>query len=103
MGTVIDVSAELVKKLSDEGRIIEAGWVAMRWFLSSQLPEDRKFTETELEYMRDIYFAGSQHMWSCLNNMWDDAEAPTERDKRRIDNISEEMNRWYAAVEERRT
>jgi hypothetical protein len=77
---------QLTKRLADEGRIIEAGWVAMR---IAVIPHDAP--PAQLDGMRIAYMAGAQHVFSSIMGMMDAGTEPTEADMRRMDLIHKEL------------
>jgi hypothetical protein len=44
------------KKLSDQGKLVEAGWLGFRWFV---LPPDA--SQLQVEEMRKAFFGGAAH------------------------------------------
>jgi hypothetical protein len=76
----------LTRKLADEGRLIEAGWVAMR---IAVLPHDAP--PAQLESMRTAYMAGAQHLFGSIMSVLDANDEPTEADMRRMDLINAEL------------
>jgi len=83
---VIDaVTAYLV----DEGRVIEAGWIALR---VQSIPDDA--SPVQLDEMRNAFFAGAQHLFASINSVLEEGEEPTPADLRRMDNIANELDRF---------
>jgi hypothetical protein len=76
----------MTKKLADEGKLIEAGWVGLR--IAADLinaPPD------QLSEMRKAYMAGAQHLYSSMMTLLDEGEEPTEADMRRMALIDAEL------------
>lgn len=76
----------LMKKLTDEGKLIEAGWMAMR--ISTLPPETPDY---QVDDMRAAFFAGAQHLFASIMGVLDDGQEPTKADLRRMDLIANEL------------
>jgi hypothetical protein len=74
------------KLLVDEGKLIEAGWVAFRGYV---VPPDA--SEVQINEMRLAYFAGAQHLFASINSIMEEGEEPTDADLRRMTLISDEL------------
>lgn len=79
----------IVRKLTDTGKIIEAGFVGFR-FIS--IPEDAP--QIQLDEMRNAFFAGAQHLFGSIMQMLEPGAEPTENDLRRMTLISEELDEF---------
>jgi len=79
----------LTKQLSDEGKLIEAGWVAMRMNL---IPLNAP--ANQLQDLRFAYMAGAQHLFSSIMSILDPGEEPTDDDLRRMDLIDKELREF---------
>jgi hypothetical protein len=66
---------ELTRRLIDDGRIIEAGWMSFRIMC---LPDDAP--EIQVAEMRNAFFAGAQHLFGSITSMLDADADPTEAD-----------------------
>ena len=77
---------QLTKRLADEGKLIEAGWVAMRLHV---IPLDAP--ADQLQEMRLAYMAGAQHLFSSIMDALDLDQEPTDADMRRMDLIDKEL------------
>lgn len=87
---VVEKAVEKVtRKLTDEGRIIEAGWQGLRLLT---IPDDAP--AMQLEEMRNAFFAGAQHLFASILTMLDADSEPTENDARRMDQIDAELKRF---------
>jgi hypothetical protein len=82
---------ELTKRLTDEGKIIEAGWVSLKLMA---LPDNAP--QAQLDDMRDVFFAGAQHLFGSLVSLMDQGEEPTDADMRRMDLIDLELKTFIA-------
>lgn len=76
----------LVKKFSDEGKVIEAGFVAMR---ATIIPANA--SEGQVSDMRMAYMGGAQHLFASIMAMLDPDSDPTENDLRRMSLIAAEL------------
>ena len=90
-GMVRDVATEVTKRLTDEGKLVEAGWVIFRKLV---LPKDAP--EDQIREMRIAFFAGAQHVFSSIMNVLDPGEEPTEKDMKRMDHLHNELQRFAA-------
>lgn len=87
--TVKHLADELARKLTDEGKLIEAGFVG---FCSMAMrPETAR---DDREEVRAIFFAGAQHVFASIMSMLDPGEEATENDLRRMALIHEELERF---------
>jgi hypothetical protein len=78
----------LLKKLADEGRIIEGGFQAMR---IAVIPPNAP--QAQVDEMRLAYMAGAQHLFSSILGILDPSGGePTERDMVRMTLISNELD-----------
>ena len=77
---------QLSRELADKGKLIEAGWVAMR---IAVIPHDAP--PVQLDGMRLAYMAGAQHLFSSIMGIMDADAEPTEADMRRMDLINAEL------------
>lgn len=84
----------LTKQFVDEGRLIEAGWQAMRVLV---IPASA--SSIQLSEMRKAYFSGAQHLFASLMGVvGDDGGAPTADELRRVDLISDELDKFVAEL-----
>lgn len=73
-------------KLTDEGKLIEAGWVGLRISIFPDgAPKD------QLEEMRKAFFAGAQHLFASIMTILDEDREPTAADLKRMSLISDEL------------
>lgn len=78
-------------ELADSGKLIEAGWVAMR--LACNLvdaPTD------QLREMRTAFFGGAQHLFGSIMTVLEPGEEPTDKDLQRMDLIDKELKAFIA-------
>lgn len=89
MGIQDVIAAELTKKLTDEGKLIEAGFVAFR-----QLMINPEADAMQVDEMRLAFMAGAEHVFHSMISVLDEGEEPTEQDLQRMDNIHTELMAW---------
>lgn len=77
---------KLSRQLTDDGKLIEAGWVGLRL---AAIPDDAP--KTQLEEMRKAFFAGAQHLYSSIMTIMDEDREPTADDLRRMEFIDAEL------------
>ena len=83
---------QLSKRLVDEGKLLEAGWVSLRL---AAIPLDA--SPTQLEEMRNAFFAGAQHLFGTLMTVLDPGAEPTDADMRHMSMIDGELKEFIAA------
>lgn len=89
-----DFLVRLQRQLTDEGKLIEAGWIGFRLVVVA-----KDAGPTQLAEMKLAFFAGCQHLFAAImSNMEDDAE-PTETDMRRMSMIHEELEGFRKTFE----
>ncbi len=84
---------ELTRKLTDDGLLIEAGWVSLRkvW-LSEDTPAH------QVSDLRKAYMAGAQHTWGSILTMLDPGDDPTTADLSRMEKIQAELDAFGAEL-----
>ena len=88
-----DLVDSLVAEFTDKGKIVEAGWVALRHLmLGPQAPE------FQVSEMRKAYFFGAQHLFASIMGVLDDGTEPTDDDLRRLDLIDQEIKAFIAEM-----
>lgn len=88
---------KLARDLTEKGKLIEAGWIALRL---AALPADAP--PIQLEEMRNAFFAGAQHLFGSIMDILDPGEEPTDADLRRMDLIDRELKAFIADYQVRR-
>lgn len=83
----------LSRQLADEGKLIEAGWIALRVTTGLESAPKR-----QLEDMRTAYYAGAQHLFASIMAVMDEDREPTDDDMRRMDLINAELEAWTRAM-----
>lgn len=81
----------LSRDLTDQGKLIEAGWIGLR---IAAIPPDA--SATQLDEMRNAFFAGAQHLFGSIMVVLDPAIKPTERDVERMALIARELRGFLA-------
>jgi hypothetical protein len=85
---------DVSKKLTDEGKLIEAGFVSYRRFvLSPDAPQ------IQIDETRWAFFAGAQHLFSSIMSILDPDAEPTDADMRRMDMIHTELAKFAKDIE----
>ena len=87
--TVKQLADELARKLIDEGKLIEVGFVTLcSMAMRPDAPKDWR------EEARMVFFAGAQHVFGSIMSVLDPGEEPTDDDMRRMSLIQEELDRF---------
>ena len=89
-------AGDVTKKLTDEGKLIEAGFAAFAHFV---VPKDAPVIQ--LREMQLAFMAGAEHVFSSIMNILDPGEEPTDADLRRMDLIQKELETWRGRLWER--
>lgn len=75
-----------MKKLADEGKLVEAGWVGLRLAVGLEnAPAD------QLREMRLAFLGGAQHLFSSIMSVLDPSDEPTDADLKRMHLIAAEL------------
>jgi hypothetical protein len=85
---------DLSKKLTDQGKLIEAGWIGCRimW-----VPKDAP--EVQVTEMRRAYMAGAQHLFASIMGILDPGTEPTAKDLARMDLIHTELEAFRRSLQ----
>lgn len=84
-----NVTRQLSINLTNEGKLIEAGWVAFEQFV---LPKDAGAAQRR--DMRAAFFAGAQHLFASVITIMDEDREPTDADLHKMDMISAELDNF---------
>jgi hypothetical protein len=84
----------LSRKLADEGKLIEAGWVSLRL---AAIPLNAP--AVQLDNMRMAFMAGAQHLFASMIGMMDPEPDETPDDMRRMDLIHQELESYRKELE----
>jgi hypothetical protein len=91
---IADLAERLTKQYADEGRMVEAGWVALR-----ALHLGPTASEEQVQDMRFAYMAGAQHLFTSIMGIMDAGEEPTEHDYKMLDLIHKELEAYRKELE----
>lgn len=86
---ITKLAAELTKQLVDKGQLIEAGWASLKLMA---IPESAP--QTQLDCMREAFFAGAHHTFASVMTLLDPGQEPTQRDLNRISMIHSELEEF---------
>lgn len=94
MNDQIRAAADAIsKEYADKGKLVEAGWQALRIIaISPDAPE------VQLREMRLAFMAGAQHLFGSIMGILDEDAEPTEADMRRMDLIDQELRAIVAEL-----
>lgn len=81
----------LARELTDQGKLIEAGWIGLR---IAAIPLNA--SATQLDDMRNAFFAGAQHLFGSIMTVMDPDVQPTEKDVERLTSIARELRGFIA-------
>lgn len=76
----------LSRDLTDQGKLIEAGWIALR---IATLPANA--SANQLHDMRIAFFSGAQHLWGSIFAILSEGIEPTKKDEHRMELIDTEL------------
>lgn len=89
MTKIQDLTKDLTKALTDEGKLIEAGWVGFRLaVVHTDAPKD------QVDAMRMAFFAGAQHLYASMMTIMGDDVEPTDTDIKRMELIHTELDEF---------
>lgn len=80
---------QLIKEASNQGRLIEVGWLSLRLV---SMPENAP--QIQIDEMRGAFFAGAQHLFSSILTMLDPEAEPTQADLNRMSMIQSELDEF---------
>jgi hypothetical protein len=83
-----ELIADVCRKLTDSGRLIEAGFVELRMIILEDAPP------IQVEEMRNAFFAGAQHLFSSILQILEPGAEPTEKDMHRLTLIDIELREF---------
>lgn len=89
-------ASALTKELTEQGKLIEAGFALFASHVISKDAPAIQFSEMQLAFM-----AGAEHVWSSAMNMLDPGEEPTDADLGRMELIQREIDEWRSKLSER--
>lgn len=77
----------IARKLVDEGKLIAAGFVAVRVMFPH-------VSDEELERLQNAYFGGAQHLYASIMAIMESDREPTAKDMERMEQIHDELEAW---------
>lgn len=81
----------VAQRLTDEGKLIEAGWVGYQHLvLSPSAPQ------IQIDECRMAFFCGAQHLFGSIIGMLDPGADPTTADLQRMSQIDAELRAFIA-------
>jgi hypothetical protein len=84
-----DLVEKLTKEASDQGRLIEVGWLSLQL---AAIPENA--SQVQIDSMREAFFAGAQHLFSSIMTVLDPESEPTQADLNRMAMIQSELEEF---------
>lgn len=86
----------LTRGLVDRGKLIEAGWISLRYSVM-----DPDAPQIQVDEMRMAFFAGAQHLFASIMIIMDAEAEPTQQDLKRMNLISAELDEFIQQFEAR--
>jgi hypothetical protein len=87
-----DNTTRLAQILTDQGKLIEAGWIT---YLHKVVPASAG--AVQIEETRRAFFAGAQHLFASIMTILEPGSEPTENDLKRMDHIHNELQAFAAS------
>lgn len=81
--------AALMQKMNDQGRLIEAGWISLR---IAAVPMGAP--PTQIDEMRNAFFAGAQHLFSSIMLMMAEGDDVEDQDLSTLEKIQQELDEF---------
>lgn len=83
----------IAKQLTDDGKLIEAGWQMMRALV---IPPH--ISDARVEEQRKAFFLGAQHLYASILGVLDADDEPTAADLQRMEHIHNELEAFRMEV-----
>jgi hypothetical protein len=83
----------------DAGQVVELGFASL--LLAAYGDSWQTMPRGQIDQLRDAFFAGAQHLFGSIMGMLDPGSEPTERDLRRMDLISHELDAFIVGYKQR--
>jgi hypothetical protein len=80
---------EVTEKLIKEGKLIEAGFVALK-----MIAIDKNASAAQISDMRIAFFSGVHHVFSSIMMTLDEGAEPTEADLKHVEMIHKELDKF---------
>lgn len=94
MGNHDKLAAAVTKAAADDGKLIEAGFSALRTLaIAPDAPQ------VQVDEMRLAFMAGAQHLWASIMSVLDPAPDETPGDMMRMEKIQTELDAWQQTLE----
>ena len=87
------IAENLLRELSDRGKIVEGGWKAYELLSGLQ-----NCPEVQRNECRKAFFLGAQHLWSSMFGCLDPGMEPTDRDMDRMEKLQAELEKFTASL-----
>jgi hypothetical protein len=87
----------LTRELTDQGKLIEAGWIGLRL---AAVPDNA--SAIQLDEMRSAFFAGAQHLFTSIMTILEPGAEPTDVDLNRLTLINDELMEFISDFGKRR-
>lgn len=95
MNDIRNIVDEVTKRLADEGKVIEAGWISLQ---ATVIPPTA--SSTQLKEMRKAFFAGAQHLYASIMSFLEEGQEATEKDLDRMALIHKELEEFVKELKE---
>jgi len=83
----------LTNQLAEQGRIIEGGWTGFAFLVLNRGLDPIKAME-----LRKAFYAGALHLFSSIMVMLDPGAEPSEKDLKKMELISKELQEFEASL-----
>ena len=83
MRAVLD---DMARRLADEGKLVEAGWIAFRLSCIPMTASD-----VQLREMRIAFMSGAHHLFFAIIQAIEEGDEPTDSDLERMDKVAAEL------------
>jgi len=93
-----ELTVAVVNRLTDEGKIIDAGWISYRIACISPAASATQLIESEMNFK-----AGAAHMWAVIAIITPDGDTPMDEETQmnRMIKISNELEAFSKIMEQR--
>lgn len=88
-------ATKIAKYWIDRGMIVEGGFRSLVAMAYADAPPE------QVAIMRDVFFAGAQHLFGSIMQVLDPGNEPSEADLARMDNIDKELRRFIDEFSQR--
>lgn len=83
------IAEKITAEALDQGRLIQAGWVA---FASVLYPDG--MPPMQAAQLRNAFYSGAQHLFASLQVVLDEGQEPTDADMQKFALIDSELSAW---------